>query len=154
MLSALLGGTEGRSDTSGTTSWTLGQGRGLTPRQHAGQIVKMSSTDVTRFGSELRRLRRRAGLSQAGLASRVGWDHSTVSKYERGIRKSVPARSDIHEIERAIGLSDNELLLAAGYQPLLSTRDRRSLSYGGQDLTPEQEREVLQYIDFVRQRDT
>jgi len=41
---------------------------------------------LDRFGRELRRLRERAGFTQAQLAARLGYDHTYLSKLESGAR--------------------------------------------------------------------
>ncbi|MFB7917213.1 helix-turn-helix domain-containing protein [Streptomyces sp. NPDC056061] len=40
------------------------------------------------FGTRLRRWRRRAGLTQAQVGARVGYDHTAISKLEHGTRKT------------------------------------------------------------------
>lgn len=55
----------------------------------------------------------------------------------------------IQGIELALRISDGILLDAAGYA---SPRERQSLSYNGEDLTPEQEQEVLNNINWIRDR--
>lgn len=40
------------------------------------------------FGDRLRRWRRRAGLTQAQVGARVGYDHTAISKLERGSRRT------------------------------------------------------------------
>jgi transcriptional regulator with XRE-family HTH domain len=48
-------------------------------------------------GKELRRLRDRAGLTQAELASRIGVAPNTIARWERNERKlSVPLAKLIH----------------------------------------------------------
>jgi transcriptional regulator with XRE-family HTH domain len=44
----------------------------------------MSSDIAIRFGQNLRRCRRRAGLSQEAFADRAGIHRTAVSKFERG----------------------------------------------------------------------
>ncbi|WP_405689936.1 helix-turn-helix domain-containing protein [Streptomyces sp. NBC_00057] len=40
------------------------------------------------FGTRLRQWRRRAGLTQAQVGARVGYDHTAISKLEHGTRKT------------------------------------------------------------------
>lgn len=44
----------------------------------------MADIKAKGLGALLRRLREEAGLSQAGLAGRLGWDKGRLSKYETG----------------------------------------------------------------------
>lgn len=62
------------------------------------------------FGKRLRKLRRQAGLSQAELGSRSGFDRSEVSRIERGLRNP-----DQEEIARlALGLRTSIPTLMGG----------------------------------------
>ncbi|WP_343239014.1 helix-turn-helix transcriptional regulator, partial [Streptomyces sp. SID9124] len=40
------------------------------------------------FGTRLRHWRRRAGLTQAQVGARVGYDHTAISKLEHGSRRT------------------------------------------------------------------
>ncbi|MFE3145491.1 helix-turn-helix domain-containing protein [Streptomyces sp. NPDC059218] len=42
------------------------------------------------FGTRLRQWRRRAGLTQAQVGARVGYDHTAISKLEHGTRRTPP----------------------------------------------------------------
>jgi transcriptional regulator with XRE-family HTH domain len=69
------------------------------------------------FGDHLKTLRKRAGLSQQGLAERIGADDSYVSRIERGIYPP-PDREKLLTILEALDVTDKDerkyLLLAAG----------------------------------------
>lgn len=61
------------------------------------------------FGARLRRWRRRAGLTQAQVGARVGYDHTAISKLERGSRRTpLPLARRLDELLGAEG----ELLTA------------------------------------------
>lgn len=107
-------------------------------------------TRSQRFGSALRRARVSLDLTQEDLAEALGWDPSTISKYEGGKRKGVPEPEEIRELEIALELTDGSLQRAAGYQVELPGDQRHSLSYGGAPLTPAEEQDVLEYIEFKR----
>lgn len=109
-----------------------------------------------RFARELEKARMTAGLTQAELGRLLDHkDGSVVSKYERGLM--LPHTSTVAEIERVLGIEDGRLMTARYEQKTDEQQemssDRRSLSYGGTPLTPEQEEEVLRYVEWVRQRD-
>lgn len=96
-------------------------------------------------------------MSQAQLGAALGHqDGSVISKYERG--EVVPHASTVSKIEEALGIDDGRLMTAR-YEQLAAERGdsaspgRRSLSYGGAPLSPDQEDEVLEYIEWIRQRD-
>jgi transcriptional regulator with XRE-family HTH domain len=60
-------------------------------------------------GSTLRRLRNEAGLTQAEVASRLGWDKTRLSKYENG-RLQMSIRV-IEEIATALGFKPEAVIL-------------------------------------------
>lgn len=68
------------------------------------------------FGATLRRFREDRGLSQSRLAERAGFDHSYLSRLERGDRS--PSRGAVNDLAVALACTDAEhdtLLMAAGY---------------------------------------
>lgn len=79
------------------------------------------SIDVTGhgFADLLREYRERAGLSQVRLARLSGFDHSYLSRLERGHR--APTRAAVLRLAKALGLQPVErdrLLMAAGVAPV------------------------------------
>ncbi|WP_142217282.1 helix-turn-helix transcriptional regulator [Streptomyces sp. SLBN-118] len=56
------------------------------------------------LGARLRELRTGAGLDGKGIAERLGWQRSKVSRLENG--KQTPSRTDLAEWARAVGRSD------------------------------------------------
>jgi transcriptional regulator with XRE-family HTH domain len=60
------------------------------------------------FGSELRRDRIKAGLTQEGLASRAGLHRTHISLLERG--KRIPNLGTVIEISEALGMEPDELV--------------------------------------------
>ncbi|NEC63536.1 helix-turn-helix transcriptional regulator [Streptomyces sp. SID9727] len=56
------------------------------------------------FGTRLRRWRRRAGLTQAQVGARVGYDHTAISKLEHGSRRTpLPLARRLDRLLRADG---------------------------------------------------
>ncbi|MFJ2134809.1 helix-turn-helix domain-containing protein [Streptomyces sp. NPDC087845] len=54
-----------------------------------GPLPDVRTAEVWRaFGTRLRQWRRRAGLTQAQVGARVGYDHTAISKLEHGTRKA------------------------------------------------------------------
>lgn len=68
------------------------------------------------FGSTLRQLRQKAGMSQRELASRVSLDFSYISKVEND-RLPPPAADTIIAIARALGVEPDNLLTLVGKLP-------------------------------------
>ncbi|GEM_PF-4295660 len=79
------------------------------------------------FGSYLKRLREQAGLSQRGLAEKVGVDVSYLSKIENGVM-SPPSQELIIRLAEVLDADRDELLTLAGKVPadiaqILKNRD-------------------------------
>jgi transcriptional regulator with XRE-family HTH domain len=75
------------------------------------------------FGELLRVLRKRAGVTQTGLAQRVGVSQSYISRIEAGTRRPL-GREVVVEMASALSLSGDQrdrLLLSVGYAPVRST---------------------------------
>lgn len=60
------------------------------------------------FGRNLRRLRRRAGLTQAAVAERVGVDRAHISLMERGLQNVTLLT--LWHVSQAIGVRPADLL--------------------------------------------
>lgn len=64
--------------------------------------------------AEIRGARRRAGLTQAELAARIGTSQATLSAYENG-RK----RPSVRTFERLLAATGSRLVVESGRQPIL-----------------------------------
>ena len=84
--------------TGSTIGRRLGQDRGYRPEDRL----------ATGIGAEVRRQRRRRGLSQAALAAAVGRDRSTVSRWEAGER--LPTLAALVALARALRCDPAALL--------------------------------------------
>ncbi|MBI2940839.1 MAG: helix-turn-helix domain-containing protein [Chloroflexi bacterium] len=74
---------------------------------------------TTGFGEALRARREAAGVSQSGLAKRVGLDASYVNRLESG-QRGVERRETVLAMARALEVDPGEtdrLLVAAGFLP-------------------------------------
>lgn len=60
------------------------------------------SIDRLRFGSNIRRLRRAAGLTQQELADKVGCTNVAISAFERG--SSMPSVTSVADIAAGLGV--------------------------------------------------
>jgi transcriptional regulator with XRE-family HTH domain len=76
-----------------------------------------SASPRVRFGSEMRRLREAAGLSQAAMAVRLGCTQTQVSRLEQAQRTPQPEHPEI--LDRLFGLSD-KAYFAGLYQRIKS----------------------------------
>ena len=91
-------------------------------------------------------------ITQAQLAEALGVSVTTVGEYERGIKQKFSLAEAI-ALETALGITDRRLLLALGYEPAPDPEaGRNTFSYAGDPLGPQEEREVLEFVDWVRAR--
>lgn len=75
------------------------------------------------FGALFTRLRVAAGFSkQRELATALGVTQQSVSRWEKGLGR--PRAHDIPPIEKLLGAKDGELVVAAGYQPIVDDDSR------------------------------
>ena len=70
---------------------------------------------VAAFGTHVRALRQRQGLSQEEVAHRAGLHVTYLSGIERGVRN--PALRNIHRLAGALGVRVGELFLFEGAAP-------------------------------------
>lgn len=100
----------------------------------------------------IRERRKKLGINQETLAERLHVSVTTVSLYERGRRDFDATRTA--QFEAALGIVDARLLIAAGHkkEPPPMRDGRPALIYELPFLTPDQEAEVLRFIDWLRYR--
>jgi transcriptional regulator with XRE-family HTH domain len=82
-------------------------------------MVAVEIDYTTQAAEAVRVLRERRGLSQVQLAARMGYDHSHLSRVERGLVGIT--REFIERMGEALQLSPwqfNKLRIAAGYAPV------------------------------------
>ena len=60
------------------------------------------------FGTRLRSLRERAGMTQAELAQKIGTDRSTLSRWERNF--ILPGLTTVEQLAMILSVSAAELL--------------------------------------------
>ena len=75
------------------------------------------------FSRNLQRLRKRAGLSQEGLAETLSVTRQTVSSWERG--KSYPDLDTLLQLAEALSASPNDLLYPPERKPRLADAGKR-----------------------------
>jgi transcriptional regulator with XRE-family HTH domain len=106
-------------------------------RKRVGQLIKLARIE--------------AGMKQQDLAVALGVSRISVSEWERGIKQHY-SRAEAIALEDALHISDRRLLLALGYERPDAAVGRNTFSYGGDELGPLEEREVLDYIEWLRTR--
>ncbi|MEV2287308.1 helix-turn-helix transcriptional regulator [Paenibacillus larvae] len=73
------------------------------------------SSDVKEFGSYLRKLRKKQGLSTRSLAELSGVSQSYISHVEIGRKPSVPSPEILDKLATALGVPYRTLMRKAGY---------------------------------------
>lgn len=81
--------------------------------------------DMGRIGLNISRLRKDAGLTQMGLADRLGISFQAVSNWERGI--SMPDIAKLGELSELLNVSIDETWATNGRQNLLKACSWTSL---------------------------
>lgn len=89
----------------------------------------VKTTTATRWPvwAIIKEARRRAGLTQAGLARRVGTSQAAITRYERA--RSMPELSTLLRIVDACGLELRMHLAEPDRQRQTAERDQRELSF-------------------------
>ncbi|MEA2085431.1 MAG: helix-turn-helix transcriptional regulator, partial [Chloroflexota bacterium] len=72
--------------------------------------------EAEEFGKRLRELRKQVGMTQRGLADKVGVDFSYLSKIENGVLPP-PSEKVISKLAETLNASRDELLSLAGRIP-------------------------------------
>jgi transcriptional regulator with XRE-family HTH domain len=70
--------------------------------------MKPVSIDHVKFGKRIKELRAEQGITQQGLADKIGFDRSYIGFLERGERN--PSLEVIIKIAKALDKNPNELL--------------------------------------------
>ena len=78
---------------------------------------------MTLFGKELRRLRRRSGLSQENLAARAGLSPEAVSLLERGRRS--PRMTTMRLLAEGLSLTESDRSASSPQSTSMNHRSRR-----------------------------
>ncbi len=116
--------------------------------------TKPPGQEEVAIGRHIRALRKRRGLTQAQFASKLGLTQALISHYERGAVRVHGAL--IAEMARVLASSADELLqlkaTASGQAELAtSARTMRRLQRIS-ELTPEDQRAVLKYLEALLER--
>ena len=99
------------------------------------------------FGQRLARLRDDAGLSQSGLARRIGTSQSAISQIEAGDRS--PSYGTLVQLADALGVS-LAYLVGASVEQL--TEDEEAYFRTYRALPEDAQRELHSYVEFLRSK--
>ena len=100
------------------------------------------------FGARLAKIREEAGLTQTGLAERVGTSQSAISQMENGDRK--PSFDMLRQLATALGVRAADLLASEPEDERSGDEQAHFRQYRS---LPEEAREELRaFADFLRQR--
>lgn len=87
------------------------------------------------------------------LADKAGLDPGIISRVLN--RERMPSSDSLSSIARALDLPPETVFRAAGLLPPLASVDaerRETLDHNWSELTPEQQDDVLRYIEFVKSK--
>jgi len=102
------------------------------------------------LGKRLRAARENRGLTQEGLGALLHVTHTTINRYEQGLRKPTPEM--LRQLADALNVSIDYLVGRTDVpDPELVKEDDAAYllrHYG--DLTPEQKRRLQEYIEFLK----
>lgn len=120
-------------------------------------VMAPDREQMKRAGGIIRAARYEKGWIQEDLAAELGVSVATISQYERGYRKRF-SKSMAMAFEEILEIPGHRLLVMLEYEkppePAAPVESgRTTLSYGGAPLAPESERQVLDYIDWIRSRE-
>lgn len=109
----------------------------------------MQTMDGQRFGSLIRRMRARHGLTTLELSNRIERSPSYISKVETGGLRETPPPDVLEAFSRELQISVSELLEAMGYnlQSLATVRELPD------DLTPAQREAIISYARYLASQD-
>ncbi|MDQ6830219.1 MAG: helix-turn-helix domain-containing protein [Gemmatimonadota bacterium] len=104
-----------------------------------------AKAETESFGERLARLREDAGLSQSGVARRIGASQSAVSQLEAGDRS--PSYGMLVQLAEALGVSV-PYLVGADIEELTPVEEVHFRRY--RTLSPNARRELDAYVDFLQ----
>jgi transcriptional regulator with XRE-family HTH domain len=112
---------------------------------------------TNKFGLYLRNLRLEKRFSLNQLALKSGVSNAHISRIERGLRPA-PSPEIIEKLANALNANYEEMLVVAGYlpeqnkknpqHPNVEDEDIVAFLRAAEDLTEDEKREVLAYIEF------
>lgn len=104
------------------------------------------------FGENLKRARKRCGLTQRQLAEQIGAKHNSVSNWENG--QSEPDTQTIRQLCRILDVTANELIdsPSSGASGSLSRDDLKFALFEGEEATEDMLQEVLDFAQFVKEK--
>lgn len=85
----------------------------------ASRGVKGIWSEAARIGALVRQARKKAGITQAALAERLGINHTTVAQWERGW--SVPLLEKRLDLAQILGIPIDRIVPRADSDPLVIT---------------------------------
>lgn len=107
------------------------------------------------FGEKLRQYRNIKGLTLREVEKGTGVSNAYLNQLEQGKVKD-PSPHMLHKLATFYGVSYENLLKLAGYivpTKTLATKKATGVAYSLlADLVPEEEEELLRYLEFIRQK--
>lgn len=104
------------------------------------------------FGANLKKARKRCGLTQRQLAERIGAKHNSVSNWETG--QNEPDTQTIRKLCDTLSITANDLFGADAVSPSCVSREelKFALFEGDGQITEDMLQEVLDFAQFVKEK--
>ena len=105
------------------------------------------------LGEYLRRVRKERRLTLRDVERKTGISNAYLSQVENN-KIAKPSPSFLHKLAEIFDISYERLMKAAGY-PVASSKERTVMfrtSKGLKEITEEEEKELLEYLRFLRTR--
>ena len=102
------------------------------------------------FGENLKKYRKRSGLTQRQLAEQIGAKHNSVSNWETG--QNEPDTETIHKLCAALLVTANDLFGADSSAAISRDDLKFALFEGDERVTEDMLQEVLDFAQFVKEK--
>ena len=102
------------------------------------------------FGENLKKLRKRSGLTQRQLAEKIGAKHNSISNWETG--QNEPDTETIQKLCACLSVTANDLLGSEQSAPISRDDLKFALFDGDEKVTEDMLQEVLDFAQFVKEK--
>jgi transcriptional regulator with XRE-family HTH domain len=102
------------------------------------------------IGARIRQKRLEGGLSQTGLAEKIGVSPPAINRFEKGIK--TPSIETLAKLAKALGASTDFLLGAGSENDVFLDEELRNVFRDFKQLSQEKRQYILQNIQFLKNK--